>query len=119
MTNNMINGTKINKFVTVVIYAIFVLKERWHENLFAMKKKTTKKILELVHTDLCGPMQTQKPGGKIYVLTFIDDYSRCSHVYLLKEKSEVERKLPEFVELRKLQKEENRSNSTAIEEVNI
>lgn len=33
-----------------------------------------KEPLELVHTDLCGLMQTQSIGGSLYCLTFIDDY---------------------------------------------
>lgn len=45
------------------------------------------KPLELVHTDLCGPMRTTTHGGNRYFLTFIDDYSRKTWIYLLKEKS--------------------------------
>jgi len=33
-------------------------------------------ILELVYSDLCGPMHTTLIGGNWYFLTFIDDYSR-------------------------------------------
>jgi hypothetical protein len=43
--------------------------------------------LELVHTDLCGPMQTQSLGGSYYFLTFIDDYNRKTWVYFLAKKS--------------------------------
>ena len=32
--------------------------------------------LELVHTDLCGPMDESSLGGKHYLLTFIDDCTR-------------------------------------------
>ncbi|KAI3708032.1 hypothetical protein L2E82_37034 [Cichorium intybus] len=45
--------------------------------------------LELVHTDVCGPMRTPSIGGSRYLLTFIDDFSRKLWVYFLKEKSEV------------------------------
>lgn len=40
--------------------------------------------LELVHTDLFGPMRTQSIGGSCYFLTFIDDYRRKTWVYFLK-----------------------------------
>lgn len=43
--------------------------------------------LELVHTDLCGPMQAESIGGNRYFLTFIDDYSRMCWVYFLRNKS--------------------------------
>lgn len=54
--------------------------------------------LQLIHSDLCGPMQTTTPSGKRYVLTFIDDFSRFTTIYLLKEKSETFQKFKEFYE---------------------
>ena len=44
--------------------------------------------LELVHADLCGPMNTESFGGSYYFLLFTDDFSRMSWVYFLKSKSE-------------------------------
>ena len=52
--------------------------------------------LELVHTDICGPMQTPSLGGSIYFLTFIDDFSRKTWIYFLKQKSETFEKFKEF-----------------------
>ena len=46
------------------------------------------KVLELVHADICGPIQPISNSGKRYFLSFIDDYSHKSWVYLLLEKSE-------------------------------
>lgn len=65
------------------------------------KKSLTKSnnILDLIHTDLCGPMHTITPGGKRYVLSFIDDYSKYTTVYLIRSKDEVLEKLREFVKL--------------------
>ena len=45
--------------------------------------------LQLVHSDVCGPMQTPSFGNYLYFVTFIDDYSRHAWVYPLKAKSEV------------------------------
>lgn len=42
--------------------------------------------LQLVHTDLCGPMEQESLGGMKYFITFIDDYTRRVHVYFLKNK---------------------------------
>ncbi|KAJ4820349.1 polyprotein [Rhynchospora pubera] len=47
-----------------------------------------KKILELVHTDLCGPMEVESIGGSKYLMLLIDDYSRMTWVYFLSYKSE-------------------------------
>ena len=55
------------------------------------------KILEMIHTDVCGPMHVEAMGGSRYMLTFTDDYSRYTIVYFLKKKSEVLCKLKEYV----------------------
>ncbi|CAL2280264.1 unnamed protein product [Prunus armeniaca] len=44
--------------------------------------------LELIHSDLCGPMQTASPSGNKYFITFIGDFSRMCWVYFLRNKSE-------------------------------
>ena len=52
--------------------------------------------LELVHTDVCGPMSVQARGGYEYFITFIDDYSRYGYVYLMRHKSEAFDKFREY-----------------------
>lgn len=44
--------------------------------------------LQLIHADLCGPIQTKYLGGSRYFLLFVDDYSRLCWVYFLKHKDE-------------------------------
>ncbi|KAM1223589.1 hypothetical protein ACFX2G_043549 [Malus domestica] len=44
--------------------------------------------LELIHTDLCGPMQNESIAGNKYFMLLIDDYTRMSWVYFLRQKSE-------------------------------
>ncbi|KAD3068893.1 hypothetical protein E3N88_36773 [Mikania micrantha] len=44
--------------------------------------------LELIHTDLCGPITPASQSGKRYVLVFIDDLTRKTWVYLLQFKHE-------------------------------
>lgn len=45
-------------------------------------------MLELVHSNICGPITPTSNGGKNYVITFIDDFSQKVWVYFLQEKSE-------------------------------
>ncbi|MCO5609052.1 hypothetical protein L7F22_063273 [Adiantum nelumboides] len=45
--------------------------------------------LQLVHSDVCGPMRTPSMGNSLYFVTFIDEFSRFCWVYPLKEKSDV------------------------------
>ena len=46
------------------------------------------KLLELIHSDLGDLKQTMTRGGKKFYVTFIDDYSRFTKVYLLRNKNE-------------------------------
>jgi hypothetical protein len=39
--------------------------------------KRTSAILEVMHSDLAGPMQTKSLQGSYYTATFIDDHSKC------------------------------------------
>ncbi|UYV68112.1 hypothetical protein LAZ67_5003088 [Cordylochernes scorpioides] len=57
-----------------------------HKNLGNIRSKQT---LELIHTDICGPMPVKSTGGNRYFLSFVDDFSRRITVYLLKNKDEV------------------------------
>ncbi|MCO5554729.1 hypothetical protein L7F22_008263 [Adiantum nelumboides] len=45
--------------------------------------------LQLVHSDVCGPMRTPSMGNSLYFVTFIDDFARFCWVYPLKAKSDV------------------------------
>ena len=47
------------------------------------------KPLELIHADVCGPIKPCSLGKSNYFLLFIDDFSRKTWVYFLKQKSEV------------------------------
>ena len=48
-----------------------------HRNEFSNhEEKRQTKLLELIHTDVCGPMQTRSLGGAWYFLIFVDDRSR-------------------------------------------
>ena len=45
-------------------------------------------LLEVIHTDVCGPMNIEPRGGYRYFLTFTDDLSRYGYIYLMKHKCE-------------------------------
>ena len=61
-----------------------------HRSSFAKEVNwKAKRPLELVHTDVCGPITPMSTGQNRYFLTFIDDFSRKTWIYFLKRKSEV------------------------------
>ncbi|RDX75394.1 hypothetical protein CR513_44725, partial [Mucuna pruriens] len=53
-------------------------------------------FLELVHSDVCGPLKVKSFSGALYFLTFIDDCSRKLWVYTLKSKDQVLEKFKHF-----------------------
>ncbi|UYV78672.1 hypothetical protein LAZ67_16002340 [Cordylochernes scorpioides] len=53
--------------------------------------------LQLVHSDICGPLPTNSLSGKRYFITFTDDYSRYTKIYLLKGKDEAYEKIKDYV----------------------
>ncbi len=44
--------------------------------------------LEMIHVDVCGPMDVPTPAGYRYFMVMVDDVTRYTQVALLKEKSE-------------------------------
>ncbi|CAF4946395.1 unnamed protein product [Pieris macdunnoughi] len=53
-------------------------------------------LLELVHSDVCGPMEEKSLGGARYYVTFVDDWSRKVFVYFISSKSQVLEKFKDF-----------------------
>ena len=51
---------------------------------------------DLVHCDLWGPFSIPTVEGYKYFLTIVDDFSRCTWIYLLKPKAETQLLLPQF-----------------------
>ena len=54
----------------------------------AKDKLSTRRPLQLVHMDLCGPARTKTPSEESYFMLIIDDFSRMTWVSFLKNKSE-------------------------------
>ena len=53
-------------------------------------------LLELIHSDVCGPMSIIARGAYQYFMTFTDDLSRYGYIYLMRHKSETFEKFKEF-----------------------
>lgn len=65
-------------------------------NNYPYKGNRATEVLELVHTDVNGPLPSASLAGSKYFVTFIDDYSKKIFLYTLKLKSEVFEKFKEF-----------------------
>ena len=72
------------------------LQGKMTKSPFKSKGERAKELLELIHTDVCGPFSTLARGGFEYFITFTDDMSRYGYLYLMKYKSESFEKFREF-----------------------
>ncbi|KAJ9551376.1 hypothetical protein OSB04_015421 [Centaurea solstitialis] len=55
---------------------------------FKGKMERGKDLLDLIHTDVCGPFRSATRHGERYFVTFTDDFSRYGFIYLMKNKSD-------------------------------
>ena len=60
-----------------------------HQLPYSTSYHVTTVPLELIHSDVWGPAIASSGGYKYYV-SFVDDYTRFTWIYLLKHKSDVE-----------------------------
>ena len=73
------------------------LQRKQHKNKFPKERvNRTTEILELVHTGICGPLQTSTHSGFTYFITFIDNLTRYTHFFLMRRKSEASTKFLEY-----------------------
>ena len=95
---NLVEGADLSQ-VTVTDTCEPCIKGKMARKPFSGESKSHKQTtrpLELIHSDVCGPMQNKSIGGSFYFVTFIDDFSRYAFVYFMREKSEVFARFKEF-----------------------
>lgn len=63
-----------------------LVKKKLQNGLIEVSKRIPN-CLDLVHTNLCEFEEILTCGGNVYLITFIDDSSQYTYVYLLKNKS--------------------------------
>ena len=60
------------------------------------KSPSASNILEIIHSDLIGPIRKSITGKK-YILTFIDEFSRKAWIYVFHDKAEVPKTIIQFL----------------------
>ena len=53
-----------------------ILSKQLRDNFLVGKSKRAKQPLELVHTNMCDPVEIRSLGYKKYILTFIGDFTK-------------------------------------------
>jgi hypothetical protein len=63
---------------------------------FSNSDNRSKEILDLIHSDVCGPMIVASLNGYLYYVLFINDHSRKTWIYFPKNKDGFLAKFQEF-----------------------
>ncbi|KAL0298894.1 UNVERIFIED_CONTAM: hypothetical protein Sradi_6549200 [Sesamum radiatum] len=72
------------------------LKGKKTKKPFVGQSMLANSLLDLIHTDVCEPLNTQVKGGYSYFITFTDDHSQYCHVYLMWYKSKAFGRFKEY-----------------------
>lgn len=83
------------------------IQGKQHRGSFPESKSKSTEICNLIHSDLCGPMEVSSIGGSRYMLVLKDDFSHYRQVYFLEYKHQVHEKLSQFIMFCKNQKGKN------------
>jgi hypothetical protein len=63
---------------------------------FPSNNNKAKGSLDIIHTNICGPMVATLLSGYVYYVSFIDYFSRNTWIYFLKVKRDIFNKFKEF-----------------------
>ena len=69
-----------------------------HQQKYNNQISYTKAPLELIHSDIIGPLHNDRNNNR-YTLTIIDDYTRYALIYLLKDRAEAITKFDHYIKL--------------------
>nr|GFA95488.1 retrovirus-related Pol polyprotein from transposon TNT 1-94 [Tanacetum cinerariifolium] len=97
--NDIVVGLPKLKFVKDHLCSSCELGEAKRKSFHTKLTPSSKRRLQLLHMDLCGPMRVASINGKRYVLVIIDDYSRYTWTHFLRSKDETPEVLIYFLRL--------------------
>ncbi|GJS18314.1 retrovirus-related pol polyprotein from transposon TNT 1-94 [Tanacetum coccineum] len=97
--NNIVTGLPKLKFVKDHLCSSCELGKAKRKSFHTKTTPSSKRRLQLLHMDLCGPMRVESINGKKYVLVIVDDYSRYTWTHFLRSKDETPAVLIDFLTL--------------------
>lgn len=93
------NGTVHGEKLGDVSECKVCLKGKMCRSPFPRKSLRESDPLDLIHSDVCGPMRVASIGGAKYFVKFIDDHSRWCEVRFLKSKDEAFKATKDYIAL--------------------
>ncbi|GJU90138.1 putative ribonuclease H-like domain-containing protein [Tanacetum coccineum] len=87
------------KFVKYHLCSSYELGKAKRKSFKTKNTPSSKRRLQILHMDLCGPMRVESFNGRKYVLVIVDDYSRYTWTHFLRSKDETPKVLINFLKL--------------------
>nr|GFA06399.1 retrovirus-related Pol polyprotein from transposon TNT 1-94 [Tanacetum cinerariifolium] len=97
--NDIVVGLPKLKFIKDHLCSSYELGKAKRKSFHSKLTSSSKRRLQLLHMDLCGPMRVANINGKGYVLVIVDDYSRYTWTHFLRSKDETPEVLIDFLRL--------------------
>eukprot|EP00171_Calliarthron_tuberculosum_P016658 IDg16658t1 len=83
--HGVVNGATLNSNETSDASCSGCIMGKSHRSLIPKKIKShTRAVLDLVHSDVVGPLEVQSIGGSHYFITFIDDHYKWTVEYTMR-----------------------------------
>nr|GEV11985.1 hypothetical protein [Tanacetum cinerariifolium] len=97
--NDIMIGLPKLKFVKDHLCSSCELGKAKRKSFHTKTTPSSKRRLQLLHMDLCGPMRVASIYGKRYVLVIVEDYSRYTWTHFLRFKYKTPKVLIDFLRL--------------------
>nr|GEX50010.1 retrovirus-related Pol polyprotein from transposon TNT 1-94 [Tanacetum cinerariifolium] len=97
--NDIVVGLPKLKFIKDHLCSSCELGKAKRKSFHTKLTPSSKRRLQLLHIDLCGPMRVASINGKRYVLVIVDDYSRYTWTHFLRSKDKTPEVLIDFLRL--------------------
>nr|GEZ44571.1 hypothetical protein [Tanacetum cinerariifolium] len=82
--NDIVVGLPMLKFVKDHLCSSYEFGKAKRKSFHTKITPSSKRRLQLLHMNLCGPMRVASINGKRYVLVIVDDYSRYTWTHFLR-----------------------------------
>nr|GEX77397.1 hypothetical protein [Tanacetum cinerariifolium] len=97
--NDIVIGLPKLKFIKDHLCSSYELGKAKRKSFHTKTTPSSKRRLQLLRMDLCGPIRVESINGKKYVLVIVDDYSRYTWTHFLTFKDETPEVLIDFLRL--------------------
>ncbi|GKC06274.1 retrovirus-related pol polyprotein from transposon TNT 1-94 [Tanacetum coccineum] len=96
---DIVTGLPKLKFIKDHLCSSCELGKAKQKSFHTKTTPSSKRRLQILYMDLCGPIRVESINGKKYVLVIVDDFSRYTWTHFLRSKDETPEVLIDFLRL--------------------